>query len=65
MEPVGTDKKGLASVAEIRNPWVSWEWEADLETCDDRVETLRCSTYGFPYVPADKRKIRISRIIRT
>jgi hypothetical protein len=51
MEPVGTDKKGLASVAEIRNPWVSWEWEADLETCDDRVETLRCSTYGFPYVP--------------
>lgn len=54
MEPVGTGKKGLASVAEIRNPWVSWGWEVGRETCVVRGATLRCSTYECPYVPGNK-----------
>ena len=57
MEPVGTDKKGRVSAAEILNPWVSWEWEADLETCADLDVMLRCSTYEFPYVPGDNHQI--------
>lgn len=45
------DKKGLVSVAEILNPWESWELVGDLMTCDDLVETRRCSTYVCPCEP--------------
>lgn len=51
MEPGGTGKRDLAASAEILNPWVSWEWEADLVTCDVLVAMLRCSTYVFPCEP--------------
>jgi len=51
MEPEGTGRRDRASVAEIRNPWESWGWAVGLETCDDLVETPRCSTYGYPCEP--------------